>query len=70
MLEDISRGTSTGGYQSQGGRPQADMSKLSLGQQPPRVLGAPPQAYPPGPVSYKGNEDRNTLTGQFCSPLE
>ncbi len=69
MLEDISRGSSTA-YQNQGGRPQADMSKLSLDQRPPRVLGAPPQAYPPGPVSCRPNAKRNTHLRQSQSPLE
>ena len=47
MLEDMSRGTNTAAYQN---RPQADFAKLNLDQHPPRVLGAPPQAYPPGLV--------------------
>ena len=70
MLEDIDRGISTAPYQNQGGRPQADMSKLSLDQHPPRVLGAPPQAYPPGPVSCRRNEDRNTHSGHPYEPLK
>ena len=48
MLEDMRRGTNTAAYQKQG-----NFSKLSLDQHPPRVLGAPPQAYPPGPVSCR-----------------
>ena len=51
--------TSEGGadapaYQPQGGpggRPQMDMSNLRMDQHPPRVLGAPAQSYPPGPVT-------------------
>ena len=47
MLEDMRRGTNTAAYQNQG-----NLSKLTLDQHPPRVLGAP-QAYPPGPVSQR-----------------
>lgn len=48
MLEDMRRGNNASAYQ--GNRAQPDMGKLRLDQHPPRVLGAPPQAYPPGPV--------------------
>lgn len=54
MLEDIRRGADAPAYQPQGGpggRPQMDMSNLRMDQHPPRVLGAPAQSYPPGPVT-------------------
>ena len=44
MLEDMRRG-------GEAQAAQASMAKLNLDQQPPRVLGAPAQNYPPGPVS-------------------
>ena len=44
MLEDMRRG-------GEAQAAQASMAKLNLDQQPPRVLGAPAQNYPPGPVN-------------------
>jgi hypothetical protein len=44
MLEDMRRG-------GEAQAAQASMAKLNLDQQPPRVLGAPAQNYPPGQVN-------------------
>ena len=44
MLEDMRRG-------GEAQAAQASMAKLNLDQQPPRILGAPAQNYPPGQVN-------------------